>query len=227
MGNSMAGFALYGSDSGHSSADSEWALNEEAIKNLGYMQLKKTHDAAMVLIERMYGERPKYSYFSGGSQGGREALTVAQRYPEDYDGISSSVPIVNFSTLMLAPALIRIQEKFFDTWVPAVKSKAVAWEFVKQCDSLDGLTDGIINNYKACREIFNVNDNGKTNNNNLWKDKQCPNDVDPNPNDDSINACFTSKQIETLKFIFSSYQFATPLANYPPPICPAAACLAE
>ena len=38
----------------------DWALNEEAIKNLGYMQLKKTHDAAMVLIERIYGEKPKY-----------------------------------------------------------------------------------------------------------------------------------------------------------------------
>jgi len=58
----------------------DWALNDEAIKNLGYMQMKKTHDAAMVLIQRMYGERPKYNYYIGTSQGGREALTVAQRY---------------------------------------------------------------------------------------------------------------------------------------------------
>jgi Tannase and feruloyl esterase len=64
----------------------EWALNDEAIRNLGYMQMKKTHDAAMVLIERMYGAKPKYNYYLGSSQGGREALTVAQRYPEDYDG---------------------------------------------------------------------------------------------------------------------------------------------
>jgi len=213
MGNFMTGFVLYGSDSGHSSTDSEWALNEEAIRNLGYMQLKKTHDAAMVLIERMYGEKPLYSYFSGGSQGGREGLTMAQRYPDDYDGISSSVPIVNFSTLMLAPALIRIQERSLENWVPATKSKAVAFQFVKYCDDLDGLTDGIINNYNACREIFNVNDNGKPDRNNPWNDKQCPNNVDPDPDDDSINACFTSGQIETLEFIFSNYKFATPLAN--------------
>ena len=89
----------------------DWVLNDEAIKNLGYLQLKKTHDAAMVLIERLYGERPRYNYFSGTSQGGREALTVAQRYPADYDGIVANVPIVNFSSLMLAPELIRIQEK--------------------------------------------------------------------------------------------------------------------
>jgi len=63
---------------GESESDG-WALNEEAVRNLGYMQLKKTHDAAMVLIERLYGRKPEYNSFVGTSQGGREALTVAQR----------------------------------------------------------------------------------------------------------------------------------------------------
>ena len=72
----------------------DWALNDEAIRNLGYMQMKKTHDAAMVLIERAYGARPRFNYYVGTSQGGREALTVAQRYPADYDGIVANVPIV-------------------------------------------------------------------------------------------------------------------------------------
>ena len=61
----------------------DWALNEEAFANLGYAQMKKTHDAAMVVIERMYGEHPQFNYYLGTSQGGREALTVAQRYPAD------------------------------------------------------------------------------------------------------------------------------------------------
>ena len=61
----------------------DWSLSDEAIKNLGYMQMKKTRDAAMVLMERLYGGRPSYNYYVGGSQGGREALTVAQRYPAD------------------------------------------------------------------------------------------------------------------------------------------------
>src|ERR1051325_4644717 len=76
------GFVTYGSDSGHQmggrggpvSGSQDWALNDEAMKNLGYAQLKKTHDAAMVLIERMYGSRPRYNYFTGPSQGGREGL---------------------------------------------------------------------------------------------------------------------------------------------------------
>src|SRR5690606_36942748 len=94
----------------------DWALNDEAIKNLGYMQMKKTRDAAMVIMERVYGEKPRFNYYIGSSQGGREALTVAQRYPADYDGIIADVPILGFSTLMLAPELIRIQEKPAANW---------------------------------------------------------------------------------------------------------------
>jgi CRP-like cAMP-binding protein len=83
------GFVTYGSDSGHqlpafgrrggpppAPPDQDWALNEEAIRNFGYAQMKKTHDAAMVLIQRMYGERPRFNYYIGTSQGGREALTA-------------------------------------------------------------------------------------------------------------------------------------------------------
>ena len=120
------------------------------------MQMKKTHDAAMVLIERLYGGRPRFNYYIGTSQGGREALTVAQRYPADYDGIAANVPIVGFSTLMLAPELIRIQEKPLANWVTPAKVNAIRGEFMRQCDGLDGLADGIINNYMACRAIFDV-----------------------------------------------------------------------
>ena len=86
--------------------------------------MKKTHDAAMVLIQRMYGERPRFNYHVGTSQGGREALTVAQRYPADFDGIAANVPIVNISSLMLAPELIRIHEKPLDNWVTPAKVNA-------------------------------------------------------------------------------------------------------
>jgi feruloyl esterase len=224
------GFATYGSDSGHqmsfggfgrgksgkpaakpSSNTDDWALNEEAIKNLGYMQLKKTHDAAMVLIERMYGEKPRFNYFFGGSQGGREALTVAQRYPADYDGIEANVPIVSFSSLMLAPELIRIQEKRLANWVTPAKVNAIRGEFMRQCDILDGLVDGIINNYMACRAIFDVTQ-GKPDRD-PWATKRCPNNVDPNPEDTSANACLTDGQIATLNLVYSRYPFATPLAN--------------
>jgi feruloyl esterase len=175
------------------------------------MQMKKTHDAAMVLIQRMYGERPKYNYYIGTSQGGREALTVAQRYPADYDGVAANVPIVNFSTLMLAPELIRIQEKQAANWVTLAKVNAIRGEVMRQCDKLDGLVDGIMNNYIACRAIFDVHQGAK--NRHPWAAKRCPNNVDPNPADTSANACLTDGQISTLEFVYARYPFAAPLAN--------------
>jgi hypothetical protein len=195
------GFATYGSDSGHqaggppdgrggrgaaSAASQDWALNDEAMKNLGYMQMKKTHDAAMVIIQRMYGERPKFNYYIGTSQGGREALAVAQRYAKDYDGIIANVPIVNFSSLMLAPEWIRIQEKPVANWVTMAKVNAIRGEFMRQCDKLDGLTDGVINNYMACRATFDVKQGAP--NRHPWAAKRCPNNVDPNPSDTSARS---------------------------------------
>ena len=211
------GFTAYGSDSGHqsgpgfSAGPTDWTTNDEAIKNLGYLQLKKTHDAAMVIVERVYHQRPRFNYFVGTSQGGREGLTVAQRYPEDYDGVAANVPIVHFSTLMLAPELIRIQEKPLANWVTRAKVNAIRGEFMRQCDGLDGLVDGVINNYMACRARFDVSDGAKDRN--PWETKRCPNNVDPNPADTSANACLTDGQISTLKVVYSHYRFATPLAH--------------
>lgn len=225
------GFVTYGSDSGHQQAafgprrggpapvaapaagntGDDWTLSDEAIKNLGYMQLKKTHDAAMLLMERAYGQRPQFNYFVGTSQGGREALTVAQRYPNDYNGIAANVPIVSFSSLMLGPELIRIQEKPMANWVTPAKVEAIRAEFVRQCDKLDGLADGIINNYMACRAIFDMSQGNP--NRNPWASKRCPDNVDPNPADTSANACLTDGEISTLKVVYSRYKFATPLAN--------------
>lgn len=221
------GFVMYGSDSGHQGGmggrsivlasgpagakPDDWALNEEAIRNLGYMQMKKTHDAAMVIIERIYGERPLFNYYIGGSQGGREGLMVAQRYPADYNGIISDVPIVSFSTLMLAPELIRIQEKPLANWVTPAKVNAIRAEFLRQCDKLDGLSDGIINNYMASRTIFDVTDgSGPVD---PWAALREPNKKDQESEDKSTSARLTSEQIKTLEFVYSPYKFPSPLAN--------------
>lgn len=224
------GFAIYGSDAGHQikgmggsggmqikplatgpTTGDEWALNKEAIINLGYMQMKKTHDAAMVIIKRIYGELPRYNYFIGSSQGGREGLVVAQRYPDDYDGVVSNVPIVNFSTLMLAPELIRIQEKPLVNWVTPAKINVIRAEFLRQCDQLDGLSDGIINNYMEARAIFDVTDG--TGPVDPWEALRTPDGIDPDPDDKSISARLTGGQIKTLEMIYSPYKFTTPLVN--------------
>lgn len=205
------GYVTYGSDSGHTVTDQQWLLNDEAIKNLGFMQMKKTHDVAMVLINKAYGSAPQYNYWVGGSQGGREGLTVVQRYPADYDGALTTVPIVGFSSLMLGPTRIRIQEIPSANWVPAAKGTAILTEFMRQCDKLDGLADGVINDYVDCRALFNVND--KQGSKDPWSKLHCANDVDPAPQDNSQHACLTSAQIKTLEFIFSDLPAHVKLPN--------------
>ena len=206
------GWAVSASDSGHVNTDGgAWSLNEEAVKNFGYMQMKKTHDAAWVLIERMYGEKPRFSYWTGTSQGGREGLTVAQRYPADYDGVVVNVPVVNFSSLTLGPTLIRIQERPLAAWVTQAKRTSIATEVMRQCDQLDGLNDGIINNYMGCRAVFDITRGtaGRT----PWANIRCPGNVDPDPANTTASACLTDGQIATMQFVHTRYRFSTRLAN--------------
>jgi feruloyl esterase len=178
---------------------------------MGYMQMKKTHDAAMVIVERVYGERPRFNYYFGGSQGGREGLMVIQRYPDDYDGIAVDVPVVSFLSLTLAPVAVRIQEKPLENWVTPAKGNAIRAEFLRQTDELDGLEDGFINNYMAARAIFDLSQGDPSRD--PWRALRAPDGVDPNPDDTSAAAKLTNGQIETLELVYSKYRYATPLAN--------------
>ena len=77
--------------------------NKESLKNFAYEQIKKTHDVAMDILLQMYGKKPKYTYFMGESQGGREALMAVARYGDDYNGVSSSVGLIYFTGILLSP----------------------------------------------------------------------------------------------------------------------------
>ena len=63
--------------------------------------MKKTHDAALAVIQKAYGRKPDRFYFIGGSQGGHEALDAAARYPQDYDGVVAHYPAYNVTLLHL------------------------------------------------------------------------------------------------------------------------------
>ena len=100
------GFVTYGTDSGHETKPGEppqiFALNDEAFENFAHRSYKKVRDAAVALMVRAYGKPPEKMYFMGSSEGGREALTMAQRYPDDFDGILARVPVINWVGLQHA-----------------------------------------------------------------------------------------------------------------------------
>jgi feruloyl esterase len=144
------GFAVYGSDSGHQGQAMAWVRNDEAWTNFAYAQLKKTHDAASAVLRMMQDARPKRSYFSGGSQGGREALEVVARYGADYDGVISMVPLAYFQGLLIDPTLKMQSQTVPGAWIPPAKYPALNAVIQGVCDGLDGLKDGVISATAAC-----------------------------------------------------------------------------
>jgi feruloyl esterase len=154
------GYALYGGDSGHTSGNT-WIDNpnfptlSESFQNFTFDALKKTHDAAVAIMNLMYGKKPAINYFGGQSQGGREALAAMTRYPADYDGILSQDFLAYFANLNYNPQLQGTFQLDPGTWVPSTKATALKNEVLRQCDAIDGLQDGIIQNYAGCADLFN------------------------------------------------------------------------
>jgi len=105
------GYATAGTDTGHwgRAGDSGWALGHpEKVIDFGYRAIHEMTLEAKVIIRAFYGKSPEHSYFVGCSDGGREGLMEAQRFPDDYDGIVSGAP-ANYWTRLLAGAMWVVQ----------------------------------------------------------------------------------------------------------------------
>jgi hypothetical protein len=149
------GYVTFGSDSGHVSAgwDASWATNDEALANFAGEQLKKTHDVAMTIIEDYYKMKPSQTYFSGGSEGGREALVVIQRWPQDYDGAVIFFPTYNWIAKAVQDNrnMQALYKNNGEGWISPEENKHINRIVLQACDSLDGAADGIISNTEACK----------------------------------------------------------------------------
>jgi hypothetical protein len=102
MGPIRAGYAVAGTDDGHQDpvgTNASWAQGHpEKVVDFGWRALKETTDAAKAILAAKTG-KPRRSYFFGCSDGGREALMEAQRYPTDFDGIVAGAPANYMSQL--------------------------------------------------------------------------------------------------------------------------------
>jgi feruloyl esterase len=144
------GYVTFGSDNGHPLGirDHSFTRSDEAIRNWGHEELKKTRDAALVIMEAAYGRKPAQLFFSGESAGGREALMVAQKYPLDYDGVIATSPVLNWNIIHLNDN--RTRDRLMDGWLDARAIKLVADRSRASCDAADGLKDGVIARYLEC-----------------------------------------------------------------------------
>ena len=145
------GYATFGSDNGHPQgiASAAFTGNEEAMRNWGHEELKKTRDTALVVIEAAYARKPTHVFFSGESAGGREALKAAQLYPDDYDGVIATSPVLSWNVIHLADN--RVRDRLMDGWLDANAIKLIADRTRASCDLQDGLKDGVVGKYLECR----------------------------------------------------------------------------
>jgi hypothetical protein len=108
------GYATVGTDTGHHGEmfDAGWALdNLERQLNWGYVAVHRTAETAKAILRHYYGATEKHSYFSGCSNGGRQGLMEAQRFPDDFDGIVVGAPIHDH--VGLAAQLVRDAQAVF------------------------------------------------------------------------------------------------------------------
>ena len=191
------GFVTYGTDSGHETKPGEppqlFALNDEAFENFAHKSYKKVRDAAVALIVRTYGNPPAKLYFMGSSEGGREGLTMAQRYPDDFDGIFSRVPVINWVGLQHAGTKAGLAT-MGDGWIRPAQIELVAKAVLAACDKADGSEDGLVQDPVGCKAKFRA------------EALRCA-------AGESGDACLTDAQIAAVNALHATYKFSFPLAN--------------
>jgi feruloyl esterase len=146
-----AGYAVASTDTGHTGPAANTFASEDAALDFAYRAVHETAVAAKRAVDGFYGAAPKFSYFNGCSTGGRQALTAAQRYPDDFNGIVGG-----------APAIFTTKQAFGQIWfyqaialgegaIPRDRLPLIHGAALAACDTLDGAKDGVLENPLACR----------------------------------------------------------------------------
>jgi hypothetical protein len=135
--NLLLGYAGAGTDTGHSGSgiDASWALGHpEKIADFGYRAIHEMSLTGEAVAQAFYGRAADHRYFSSCSDGGREALMEAQRFPGDYDGILAGAPAYNW-THLLAEFLYTVQvlEKTPESYIPPTKLPAIGKAVLARC----------------------------------------------------------------------------------------------
>ena len=168
----LQGFAVVSQDSGHDNTLNNdparggtlvFGFDEQARANYGHASLPIVAEAAKAVIGKFYPARLRYSYFVGCSKGGNEGMALAQRYPEEFDGIAASAPGMSLPRAAVAEAwdtqalaatvsttgspltLERLASSFTDSDLRLVREAILG-----ACDADDGLKDGIIGAFSQC-----------------------------------------------------------------------------
>ncbi len=150
------GFTAGATDTGHEGGSGSFALdangrlNWQSIRDNAHLGIHDMTVLGKALTKAFFGQAPRYSYFVGGSTGGRQGLMEAQRYPDDYDGILSACPAINWHRFLPADLWPQVVMVAAGNFVPKAKLDAATAAAVAACDAADNVKDGVIDDPLRC-----------------------------------------------------------------------------
>ncbi|HKV04289.1 MAG TPA: tannase/feruloyl esterase family alpha/beta hydrolase [Candidatus Acidoferrales bacterium] len=150
------GYATAGTDTGHASGNDEsWALGHpEKLVDWSYRAVHEMTVDSKLIIQGYYGKSARLAYWNGCSTGGKQGLTEAQRYPDDYDGIIAGAPANYIAHLQAGSeylSWVSLKDGLSAPgYIPRAKYPAIHKAALQACDAKDGVTDGVIEDPTRC-----------------------------------------------------------------------------
>lgn len=179
------GFAAASTNTGHNSDEEPGASfvmsNPQKAIDYAYRAVHHTAVTAKAIASLYYGKVVSYSYWNSCSNGGRQGMMEAQRYPDDFDGILANAPWVDQTGFTIGA--LWNQQALDTAPVTAGKMAMLAAQVMAKCDAIDGLEDGLIDDPRNC--AINVSEDAPI----------CPTGTDN-------NSCLTPAQAEAIQKIY-------------------------
>jgi pimeloyl-ACP methyl ester carboxylesterase len=150
------GYAVGATDTGNEKGTASVALNAhgkpawQRMRDNAYIGIHDMTVVGKALTTAFYDKAPRYAYFFGGSTGGRQALTEAQRYPKDYDGVLALSPALARDRYVPAQLWPQVVMHEANNFLSREKREAATTAAVKACDGADGVVDGVIDDPMRC-----------------------------------------------------------------------------
>ncbi|KAB7897848.1 tannase/feruloyl esterase family alpha/beta hydrolase [Rouxiella sp. S1S-2] len=148
-----SGFVIAATDMGHVTGEADFGKDPQKRRDFAYRSVHLTSVATKKLISAYYGRAAAYAYFSGCSDGGREALVEAQRYPNDFNGIIAGAPVTTFQVhkaLDHGWNAVSNTDASGNAIITARQLPMIHQAVLERCDAEDGQKDGLISDPQNC-----------------------------------------------------------------------------
>jgi feruloyl esterase len=178
------GYAAASTDTGHAGGSASFGLGHpEKVVDFGWRSVHEMTVASKKIVAAFYESGPKFSYWNGCSAGGRQAMSEAQRFAADFDGIIAGAPGLDWTgRAAQAVRVAQALQKDEAARLTPAKAQLVHKAVLDACDAIDGVKDGVLEDPKKCKFDPGV--------------LQCKGAEDA--------SCLSTAQVQTVRLLYSS-----------------------